>query len=185
MRTRVPLFVLAAFLLCVHGACRRSADARTLATVDSLLSVNDSLIKGMRALDLERVAGIDERFASRAERITALLRDTLRKEDALVLGNYHRTMTRYPRFVQEGSGSVVPRLERCRGQLQDLRSDLAKGLLDADQGTRYIQDERLALAEVRRDAERVATSVKTIFRNEAAYGAAVDSLLAMDTTSAR
>lgn len=185
MSTRVPLIVLAAFLLCVNSACRRSADARNLSTVDSLMSVNDSLIKGLKALDLPRVARIDSVFATKADRIMMLMRDTLNKEAALVLGNYYRTMTKYPRFAQQGIGSVLERLERNRGQLADLRNDVDKGLLEPVEEARYIKEEKLALAEARHDAEKVAASVKTIIRDEASYVIAVDSLIAMDTLRVR
>ncbi len=185
MRTRVPLIVLAAFLLCAHSACRRSADARNLSAVDSLMSVNDSLIKGLNALDLPRVARIDSAFMMKADRIMVLLRDTLDKASALVLGNYYRTMTKYPRFAQQGVGSVLDRLERCKDQLADLRNDVDKGLLEPTEEARYIKEEKLALAEARQDAEKVAASVKTILRDEATYVAVVDSMLATDTIPAR
>lgn len=185
MSTRVPLVALAAFLLCAHSACRRSADAHNLATVDSLLLVTDSLIKGMNALDMDAVARIDSLYASKKDVLQARMRDTLTKEEALLLGNYHRTMTKSLGRAKRDHGIVVKDLTMARTQLADLRNDVDKGLLEREVETKYISDERLALAKARRDADIVASSVGSVIRDEARWGNKVDSLLASDTISTK
>ncbi len=184
MRTRVPLIVSAAFLLCMHSACRRSADVRNLALVDSLNRVNDSLIAALNGLDLIAVDRIDSLYRLKAPRIDTRMRDTLKKDEALALGNYHRTMRKYAGYAKKGMPGILTRLEQGRQQLMDLRNDVDKGLLEPAQETRYISDERIALALVQNDAGKVAASVATVLRDEAAYGAIVDSLLAKDTLQA-
>jgi|GEM_PF-1824319 len=185
MRTRVPLLLLAAFLLCASSACRRSADTRNLATVDSLLLVTDSLIKGMNALDMARVARIDSSYASRKDMIQVRMRDTLRKEEALLLGNYHRTMTKSMGRAKREHGTVLAELATVREQLSDLRNDVDKGLLEPAVEVKYISDERLALAMARRNAEVVASSVGSVIRDDARYANAVDSVLVRDTIPAK
>lgn len=185
MRTRVPLVALAAFLLCAHSACRRSADAHNLATVDSLLIVTDSLITGMNALDMDAVAHIDSVFASKKDMVQARMRDTLTKDEALLLGNYHRTMTKSLGRAKRDHGTVLGELTTSRTQLSALRNDVDKGLLERDVEVKYLSDERLALAKVRRNADVVASSVASVIRDETRLGGKVDSLLAPHTTPAK
>lgn len=177
MSARIPLLALAAFLLCAHSACRRSADARNLATVDSLLLVTDSLIRGMNALDMTSVARIDSLYASRKDMLLARMRDTLPKDEALLLGNYHRTMTKSMGRAKRDHTTVLEELMTARAQLVDLRSDVHKGLLEPEVEVKYISDERLALAKTRRNADVVAASVASVKRDDARYGSMVDSLL--------
>ena len=174
------MLLLAAFLLCANTACRRSADARDLATVDSLLLVTDSLIKGMNALDMAAVTRIDSLYASRKDMLLARMRDTLTKEEALLLGNYHRTMTKSMGRAKRDHGTVLEELITARAQLADLRNDVDKSLLEPEVEIKYISDERLALAKARRNADVVAASVGSVLRDDARYSTAVDSLLAHD-----
>jgi hypothetical protein len=185
MRTRVPLLALAAFLLCAHSACRQSADAHNLATVDSLLLVTDSLIKGMNALDMASVSRIDSIYTSKKDMVQARMRDTLSKDEALLLVNYHRTMTKSLGRARKDHDAVLMELATTRTQLSDLRNDVDKGLLEREVEVKYISDERLALAKARRDADIVASSVASVIRDEARLGSKVDPLLAPDTIPAK
>ena len=181
MKTRVPLIALATFLLCAHSACKRSADAHNLATVDSLLLVTDSLIKGMNALDMAAVAHIDSIYSSKKDQVQRRMRDTLTKDVALLLGNYHRTMTKSLGRAKRDHGTVLKELTIARTQLSDLRNDVDKSLLEREVEAKYINDERLALAKARRNADIVASSVGSVIRDQARFGSKVDSLLASDT----
>jgi hypothetical protein len=185
MSTRVPLVALAAFLLCANSACRRPADAHNLATVDSLLLVTDSLIKGMNTLDMAAVTRIYSLYASKKDLVQARMHDTLTKEEALLFGNYHRTMTGSLGRAKKEHGTVLKELRTARTQLSDLRSDVEKSLLERDVEVKYISDERLALAKARHDADIVASSVASVIRDEARYGSKVDSLLVPDTIPAK
>lgn len=175
------MLLLAAFLICANTACRRSADTRNLATVDSLLLVTDSLITGMNALDLAEVARIDSLYASRKDMLQARMRDTLTKEEALLLGSYHRTMTKSMGRAKRDHGTVLEELSTARAQLAHLRNDVGKSLLEPEVEIKYLSDERLALAQAHRKADVVAASVGSVIRDNARYGDAVDSLLAQDT----
>lgn len=185
MITRVPLAIMAAFLLCAHSACRRPADAHNLAAVDSLLHVTDSLISAVKTLDIARVKRIDSLYALKAERVEHYMRDTLDKPEALAFGNYHRTMSKYPGRTLKGHPSVLARLDVSLVQLKNLRNDIEKGLLEPAVGSKYILDERAALARASADAENVSAGFATILRDDLQYGAVVDSLLTADTLHTR
>ena len=179
------MVALAAFLLCAHSACRRSADAHNLATVDSLLLVTDSLITGMNALDMAAVARIDSLYASKKDLVEARMHDTLSKNVAILFGNYHRTMTKSMGRAKRDHGVVLQELIVARTQLADLRNDVDKSLLERELEMKYISDERLALAKARHDAGVVASSVGSVIRDQARFGSKVDSLLASDTIPAK
>ena len=179
------MVALAAFLLCSHSACRRSADAHNLATVDSLLLVTDSLITGMNALDMAAVARIDSLYASKKDLVEARMHDTLSKNVAILFGNYHRTMTKSMGRAKRDHGVVLQELIVARTQLADLRNDVDKSLLERELEMKYISDERLALAKARQNAGVVASSVGSVIRDQARFGSKVDSLLASDTIPAK
>lgn len=185
MRTRVPLIALAAFLLCAHSACRRAADARNLATVDSLLLITDTLLTKVNALDMAGLARIDSLFLLRKDQVEARMRDTLSKEAALALGNYHRTMTKSLGRAQRDHGAVLKDLTLARTQLTALRNDVDKGLLEPGAEVKYISDERLALARARHGSDVVSASVASVLRAQDRYHHTVDSLLSTDTTASR
>lgn len=182
---RVPLIAMAAILLCAQSACRRAADTRDLATVDSLLLVTDTLIGKVNALDMEELARIDSVFLLRKVRVEMRMRDTLSKDAALVLGNYHRTMTKSLGRAKRDHGTVLKDLALARTQLTALRNDVEKGLLEPGTEVKYISDERLALARARRGSEVVSASVASVLRDHGRYGHLVDSLLGTDTITAR
>lgn len=181
MRTRVQSGVLAALLLSAHSACRRPANVDNLATLDTLLRATDSVTTLIKAIDVAGIRRLDSLYHLKAERINARMRDTLRKEDALALGNYVRTMSRYPANVEQGSNSVLKRCELGHNQLISLRSDVEKSLLEPEAELKYIADERAALEQVMHDAGTVSASAAGILRDEARYGATVDSMLVRDT----
>ena len=185
MSTRVPLAIMAAFLLLAHSGCRRPADAHNLATVDSLLHVTDSLINAVKTLDIARIRRIDSLYALKAERVEQRMRDTLNKQEALALGNYHRTMSKDPGRTLKGQPSVLARLDVSLLQLKNLRNDVEKGLLEPAVESKYILDERAALARASADAETVFAGFATIVRDDGQYGAAVEALLAPDTIPTR
>lgn len=185
MNPRVPLLALAAFLLCMQSACRRSANTRNLATVDSLLHATDSLIGKMKTLDLSGVERIDSLYALKEARIQERMRDTLQKEEALTLGNYYHTMSKNPKRAIQGRLSVLQRSEQSLSQLTNLRNDVEKGLLEPTVELRYIGDEVTALAQVMRDGEMVEAAAASVIRDDARYGAVIDSMLVKDTIPAR
>lgn len=157
MRTRVPLVALAAFLLCANSACRRLADAHNLATVDSLLVVTDSLINGMNALDMAAVSRINSILRVQKGHDADPHARHATKEEALLLGNYHRTMTKSMGRAKKDHGTVLQELTVARTQLSDLRNDMEKALLEREVEVKYISDERLELAKARHDADVVAS----------------------------
>ncbi len=176
------MMALAALLLCTQSACRRTADTANLAIVDSLMLTTDSLITGMNALDLAAVDSIDSLFSLKKETLVARMRDTLKKDDALVLGNYHRTMTKAIARVKGKHAPTLNDLTISRRQLADLRNDVEKGLLEPAVEAKYISDEKMSLAKARQTAETVAASVQSVLRDQSRYGPAVDSLLANSGT---
>lgn len=178
---RVPLIALAAFLFCASSACKRSADPQHIATVDSLIIATDSLIQALRAVDIDRVRSIDSSYGSRSVAVAQRMRDTLRKEDALALANYHRTMSKYAGRSLKWHTEALGKLDVNRTQLMNLHNDLDKGLLEPVVATKYVNDERMAFAQVRQEVEQALAGTSCVIRDDAAYRSTVDSLLATDT----
>jgi hypothetical protein len=143
------------------------------------------LITRVNALDMSELARIESEFMHRKDRVEARMRDTLSKDAALVLGNYHRTMTKSLGRAKRDHGAVLQDLMLARTQLTSLRNDVEKGLLEREVEAKYISDERLALARARRGSEVVSASVASVLRDQVRYGFRVDSLLGTDTITTR
>jgi hypothetical protein len=182
MSTRVPLIALAALLLCAPSACTPSANPAHIASVDSLLLVTDSLTKGLHAMDLASLRALDSAYQPKKATVETLMRDTLNKEEAMILGNYHRNMTNRLSRALNDAGTVQEELTHTREQLENLKNDVTKGLLDASVENAYIGQERLAVAEVRRRASVLYSASKGVMLHHQRYSPLVDSLLRQHAT---
>jgi hypothetical protein len=177
MNRRVPLIVLAALLLCLPSACKRSANTAHLATLDSLLIITDSLITGINAMDLTALHTIDSTFKLKKDAVEARMRDTLSKPDAILLANFHRAMTKNLPGVNNEFSGVKNDLDLAKKQLIDLRHDVEKGLLDAPVESGFIGQEKMAVSAVREHASKLASSARGVVRDHERLAPQVDSLL--------
>ncbi len=178
MSARIPLFALATFLLLSMGACERSADAKHLATVDSMIVATDTLLASLRVMDGAELQRLDSVHASMSGAIQQMLQDTLKKEDALALGNYHRAMSKTLGQVRKNDGTVRIDLQLVRKQLRDLRTDVNNGILEPGMESTYIQQERLFLTTADRNTNVLLAGNASVLRARDAYEARVDSLVA-------
>ncbi len=177
----MPLFALAAFLLLGMGACKRSADAKNLATVDSMIVATDTLLASLRAIDGAELQRLDSVHASMSGAIQQMLQDTVNKEDALTLGNYHRAMGRTLGKVRKGEEQVRTDLQLLRKQLHDLRTDVNSGILEPGMESTYIQQERLFLTTTDRNTKVLLAGHSSVLRARDEYETRVDSLIAQHT----
>lgn len=183
MSARIPLFALAAFLLLSMGSCERSADARNLATVDSMIVATDTLLASLRVIDGAELHRLDSVHASMSGAIQEMLKDTVKKEDALALGNYHRTMGKTLGKVRRSEEQVRTDLQLLRKQLHDLRTDVNNGILEPGTESTYIQQERLFLTTADRNTKVLLAGHASVMRARDDYELRVDSLIAHHTFS--
>lgn len=183
MSARIPLFALAAFLLLSMGSCERSADAKNLATVDSMIVATDTLIASLHVIDGAELQRLDSVHASMSGAIQQMLQDTVNKEDALALGNYHRTMGKTLGKVRKSEVQVRTDLQLLRKQLHDLRTDVNNGILEPGMEGTYIQQERLFLTTADRNTKVLLAGHASVLRARDDYELRVDSLIAHHTFS--
>jgi hypothetical protein len=181
MSARIPLFALAAFLLLSIGACKRSADAKNLASVDSMIVATDTLLASLRVIDGAELHRLDSVHASLSGALQRMLQDTVKKEDALALGNYHRAMGKTLGKVLKNEVQVRADLQMLQKQLRNLRTDVNNGILEPGIESTYIQQEGLLLTSVDRNVKVLLTGHASVLRARDDHEQRVDSLIAHHT----
>jgi hypothetical protein len=177
MSVRVAFVLLATLLLCVCSSCTRSPNAKNIATVDSLLHLSDSVRAGLGALDHAGLLAMRTAFEERESRVETRLKDTLSKDDALLVGNYRRSMGKVLGKTLKEFDRVVDEVAMCRGQLENLKKDVANSVHTPELEDRYIIEERTALAAAHKRAAGLVIKVQGAFRDDARFRPAVDSIL--------
>lgn len=163
------------------ASCRGTGDPVKVRAIDSLLVHVDDLLLELGTIDLSRFTHMDSTFrTSRRQAIEDLLRDTLDRREALLVGDHFRAMDQSVPQVLEGTPRAITELEHCKQQLKDLRHDIDHGLLPEGSMDTYFDQESLAVDQADR-------SVRTLFRNAEvadscwAIRAGVDSLITAHT----
>ncbi|MBL7963622.1 MAG: hypothetical protein JNM31_07230 [Flavobacteriales bacterium] len=157
--TSVPVVVT------LLAACGRPADAGRLATIDSLITVTDSLTLLVNAIDLTAYRRMDSMHRAETPTIEAQLADTTLDREVLVhMGNYHRAMDRSLGRVMKNTEKIRKELAYTRDQLGALRHDAAKGLLPEVPEQTYMEQERLAVRQLSNGVDVLVTSAATARR---------------------
>lgn len=179
MKNGIPVALCTAFLWSMmHTACTPPADPARMHTLDSLITVTDRLRTVVNAIDLAVYQRMDSVFRTQREAIEARFNDTLVKESAMVLGNYHRAMTKSLGRVLKNHAPLQGDLATSQKQLQDLHHDFERGLLPEKPQHTYLSQEKLILGELARNVSSLERSAGTASRAWR-HRAKVDSLLAV------
>ena len=179
MKRGIPMAIAGAFLWgALHTACTPPPDPTRMRSLDSLLTMTDSLQAVVNGIDVDVYRRMDSVFRAQRDGIEARFNDTLVKGSAMILGNYHRAMNKSLGRVLKHRPTLQVELATSRKQLTDLRHDLDRGLLpDGPQHT-YLQQETMILGELARNVTALERSAGTASRAWL-QRAAVDSLLAI------
>ncbi len=173
------MIALATLLLCgMHTSCTRGNNPAHVATVDSMITVTDSLSRMVKAIDVNALRDLDSIYRSQAGALAERLKDTLGKEDAIAIGNYRRAMTGTFGTVTQGYDASLKDLALQHEQLHNLAHDVQHGLLPPGPENTYIGQERLFLTSIAERVDVLVASASSVERNWDMYHARVDSLLA-------
>ncbi len=179
-----PILSISALLFTgvTQQACRPGDPAR-VAAIDSLLTTTDSLTTIVNAIDLRVYQRMDSVFGGQRSWIEAQFADTLDRERAMILGNYHRAMSKSLGRVIRHHGEMEKELAYSREQLNDLRHDVDRGLLPDNPKETYFGQERLVLRQLSSSIDVLRSSANTAQREWDRYHMKVDSLMTADSTS--
>jgi hypothetical protein len=183
---RVPLTIMIVFFLVsqVGSSCTGERNKEEVAQVDRMLITTDSLLRALEAVDGSTLQYIDSLWNARKDRIALLSKDTLTKEEALVVANYQRAMSGPLNVVQRDREGARGALELQRDQLKALRHDLQNDALDEERRAEYMQQEARFLRSAQEQVMAITESARIAVREHDRYSAHIDSLLE-DTTRTR
>lgn len=183
---RVPLTLMLVFLLLsqVGSSCTGERNKEEVAQVDRMLMTTDSLLRALAAVDMMNVQRIDSLWNARKDRIAVLMKDTLTKEEALALANYHRAMTGPLDLVERDHEGARGALELQRDQLKNLLHDVQNDALDDERMAEYMQQEARFLRSAEEQVMAITESARIATREHERFSARIDSLLE-DTTRTR
>lgn len=183
--TRIlPLFLGALVLAASLFSCKgKPHDPANLVAIDSMQVQVDSLVQRLNAIDAGVYDRMDSVFRTQKDRLEVAMKDTLDRRKAFAAGNYYRAMAKSLGRVRSIPPELGDELGLMKKQLEDLRHDVSNGLLDETLERNYVQQERLALADIQARTIVLMNSVGTVQRNWDEHHLLVDSLLATPAPS--
>lgn len=184
MRSALALSFPLLALLSVTGQGCNDRDPGKVAAIDSLLRTADSLTAVVNGIDLAVYQRMDSVFRGQRTWIEQRFADTLHRDEAMILGNYHRAMTRSLARVLKHHDEMRQELELSRKQLTALRHDVDRGLLHDNPKTTYYGQEELVLLQLSTSVDVLRSSAATAQREWDRYHLKVDSLISITDTLA-
>ena len=164
MRSNILLAIVPALWLGTT-ACRGPSDPVKVKAIGEMTGQVDGLLLQLNAVDLPRYARMDSVFrTSQEQAIEEMLRDTLDRERALLVGNYFRAMDRAVPRVRRETPRLIDELARSKMQLKDLRHDIDRGLLPDGPKNTYFDQEKLVVEQLDRSTGVVLQSQGTADR---------------------
>ncbi len=185
MRIATAILFPTLVLLGLSGQGCRHGDPRMVATIDSLLRTTDSLDAIVNGIDIAVYRRMDSTFRSQRTWIEQRFADTLDPDQAMILGNYHRAMSRSLGRVLKHHEEMHNELALSRKQLTALRHDVDRGLLHDNPKATYFGQEELVLRQLGTSVDVLRSSAATAQREWERYHLKVDSLMLRSDTLAR
>ena len=172
--------ILFAALLALVGSttvsCRRAADPKEIAAVDSLITAMHAARLTLNELDTLRYAAADSILEADRARFLKRFQDTLNKADAAVLGEQFVQLREAHRRAMDHA-LVRNAVDEGHARLARLRNDLVGGILPDDQVRQALLSETTAAQVVENSVLQVMEhhriNQRTLVRQPL-----VDSLLA-------
>lgn len=173
--------MLLAGLLAIIGnvllvSCRRSADPRQLATVDSLITSMEAARLTLHELDTQHYATADSILEGTRALFLQRFADTLDKNTATVLGNQFIALRETGHRATDHR-MVVQAVHEAEVRLARLRHDVSSGALAAEDAAMAIANETAASGTIEQGVMQVITNHQATQR-VLEQQAKVDSLLA-------
>lgn len=157
-------------------SCRRAADPRQLATVDSLITTMEAARLTLHELDTQHYATADSILQGTRARFLQRFSDTLDKNTATVLGNQFIALRETGQRATDHR-MVVQAVHEAGARLARLRHDVSSGALSAEDAATAIASETAASETVEQGVLQVITNHQATQR-ALEQQAMVDSLLA-------
>ncbi len=180
---KVLSFALLVSAVATEQSCS-TGDPAKVAAIDSLLTLTDSLATVVNAIELPVYQRMDSVFRGQKDWIESQFADTLDPERAMILGNYHRAMSKSLGRVLKHRDELRQELDYSHKQLTALRHDVDRGLLPVNPKETYFGQERLVLRQLTTNVDVLRSSAATAQSEWDRYHLNVESIrTAIDTTA--
>lgn len=145
--------------------CAGPDHSERLEKVDSLQHQLGQLRESFWELDTSGALELYQKVRKRQELFeTHFESDSMGEELFRTLDSYKHTRKAFEGY-RRSLRSLRMEFTKCEEQLKDLRSDLEKGVLGADDAAEYIEDESSALHRLKGELEKLEMKTKAGFRN--------------------
>jgi hypothetical protein len=122
-------------------ACRKAPDPAQLTAVDQLISATDAALLTLNELDRGRYQRSDSLYHMQAGLFRGRFADTLAPAEAKMLGDQYITL-RAADHMGDDHERILADIATSTERLRALRSDLAAGAIDQEDGTSLITAEQ-------------------------------------------
>jgi hypothetical protein len=178
MKRAIPAAAFLALLTTMsQQACRHPADPEMLAATEKMIRRTDSMRRELDNMDTAGLRHMEALFESERSAIEMRFKDTLSKDEAMILGNYHRAMAVTLPRVLDDRRRIRQRLDSLHQQLADLRHDLGQGLLKKNDQRQAMVMEQAWDSTLAQDVERLRADIGQLEQDRRKYRSAIDPLL--------
>ena len=152
-----------ALIACTTVSCRRAADPRQIAAVDSLITALDAVRLTLNELDTQHYAAADSIL--QANRVLFLQRfaDTLDRTNASTLGDQFVQLREASRRATDHR-NVSEAAAKGTVRLKQLKQDLSTAALAEEEGARALANEATAVATIENSVLEVITNYRSTQR---------------------
>ncbi len=167
------LAVLALIWVIMANACKRSPEAQSLQTVDSLITTVDAAILTLNELDPDRFDRATAAFSAREADLARRFQDTLKRAEAELLGDQYLAL----QAADEMGTDHRRTLHELRGSAERLRA-LRRDVMNA---AMPIEEEKNAIRTEAQIQQMLRTNVEQAIANYRRIQQAWDRLPATDS----
>lgn len=178
MKRPIPILIgLALLSTMLQQACTHTAKPAQLADVALLIARNDSLRSELDAMDSASINHMSALFETERPEIELRFKDTLLKDEAEILGNYHQAMvTGLPALIM-GQRLLFSRSDSARTRLVDLQHDMVQGSMKSADVSKAIEVEKAWAVHFEKQFIQLKQDAVDLREERERYRSAIDSLL--------
>ncbi len=145
------------------NACRRSADASNMQTVDSLITIVDAAILTLNELDSERFERAAVAFAAREQQFQSRFQDTLERGSAEILGRQYLSLSASSEMAYDHM-RTLEELQAAAERLRTLRHDVMNVAMTNDEEEELIATEHQVQELLQTNVRQTITNYQNIQR---------------------
>lgn len=158
MKKKLLYFFAGLTVLICANSCKENIYHTEVATLDSLAVVLENAEKSMMSIDSVETDKAYTEIISNLKLIQSELKDTITRDDALLLSDYREIRKTLGRF-NEGKNKLKSEVPFTKEQLSNLSKDLKKGLVPEDKVKEYYMVEFTEAVKLQQEMESTVTSV--------------------------